>query len=169
MCLLFFYTIRVDPQNFDFRPKIHFFQNIGCLEIFNISYLILMSKNLKSLVKNTSNFQAICQKIKWCSSRVLRKRLKNQPGLCGLFFVHLPSKHFRSSVAVLRILALCKLIVTSQHQHHQEHIASTTFGPPPPPLLLPTQNIKNILQQAHSEYMWLAENILGLKCFSHIF
>ena len=25
MCLLFFYTIRVDPQNFDFRPKIHFF------------------------------------------------------------------------------------------------------------------------------------------------
>ena len=66
------------------------------------------------------------------------------------FFCSFTIKAFPLSVAVLRILALCKLIVTSQHQQHQEHIASTTFGPPPPPLLLPTQNIKNILQQAHT-------------------
>ena len=67
-----------------------------------------------------------------------------------VFFCSFTIKAFPLSVAVLRILALCKLIVTSQHQQHQEHIASTTFGPPPPPLLLPTQNIKNILQQAHT-------------------
>ena len=156
MCFIF-YTIRVDLQNFNFQPKIHkhFFQkHIGRLEIFSISYCqkiwralsktqAILERKLEQSAKNSSKM------LIWCS-QVHRKRVKMS--LVSLvFFCSFTIKAFP--------LFSCSFADFGTLQINRYVAAPTTSGTyclnniwsPPPPLLLPTQNIKNILQQADTQ------------------